>query len=120
MPAWLNIVLQIIFFAIIFLVVYTQLKVRVLVKFHPNKWSILATAVMIFFVPTFIAAYYKYNLNTTPWQYLQSALFIIFFLWFMDLQNGAMYRIPVRKNIKNDVVIKPKAKPNRANKNSKK
>jgi hypothetical protein len=38
----------------------------------------------------------------------------------MDLQNGAMYRIPARKNIKNDVVIKPKAKPNRANKNSKK
>lgn len=115
MPTWLTVVFQILFFVIIFLVVYNQLKIRVLSKLHPNKWIILVTALIAFFVPTMIATYFKYNLNGTVWQYVQSAVFIIFFLWFIDLRSGAIYNSSnkVTANRKNNIVIKPKAKPNR-------
>lgn len=115
MPMWLTLVLQVLFFAVIFLVVYGQLKVRVLSKLHPNKWIILGVAVLSFFLPAMIATYFNYNLNGTVWQYVQSAVFIVFFLWFMDLRTGAMYNTNNRRNAngKNKVVIKPKAKPNR-------
>lgn len=115
MPTWLTVVFQVLFFVVIFLVVYNQLKLRVLSKLHPNKWLILALAVIAFFVPTFIAAYFKYNLNGTVWQYVQSAVFIVFFLWFVDLRSGAIYNTTNRRpvNKKSNTVIKPKAKPNR-------
>lgn len=118
MPLWLKVVLQILFFVIIFLVVYNQLKIRVLSKFHPNKWIILGLAVAAFFIPTAITAYFKYDINGTVWQYVQSAVFIVLFLWFIDLRSGAIYNTNNRRTIKkkNDVIIKPKAKPNRVNK----
>lgn len=115
MPMWLTVVFQILFFVVIFLVVYNQLKIRVLSKLHPNKWFILALAIISFFVPTMIAAYFNYTLNGTVWQYVQSAIFIVFFLWFVDLRSGAIYNTNSNRNVnrKNSVVIKPKAKPNR-------
>jgi hypothetical protein len=115
MPMWLTVVLQVLFFVVIFLVVYNQLKIRVLSKLHPNKWIILALAVISFLVPTMIATYFNYNLNGTVWQYVQSAVFIVFFLWFIDLKNGSIYNTNNRRNAnsKNNVVMKPKAKPNR-------
>lgn len=118
MPLWLTVVLQILFFAVVFLVVYRQLRIRVFSKLHPNKWVILALAIISFFVPTMIAAYYQYNLNGTVWQYVQSTVFIVLFLWFADLRTGAVYRTSDRRsnNGKKDVTIKPKAKPNRVNK----
>jgi hypothetical protein len=122
MPLWLKVVVQIIFFAIIFLVVYNQLKIHVLSKLHPNKWVILGLSIVSFFVPTGIAAYFKYNINGTVWQYVQSAVFIVLFLWFIDLKSGAIYKVHNKGTTKksNDVVIRPKAKPNRVNKNEKK
>jgi hypothetical protein len=116
MPTWAKVAFQILFFVMIFLVVYNQLKVRVLSKLHPNKWVILTISVVSFFVPTMIAAYYNYNINGTVWQYVQSAIFIVFFLWFIDLKSGAIYKIPNRGagSKKNNIVIRPKAKPNRA------
>lgn len=118
MPLWSKLVLQVLFFVVIFVVVYNQLKIHVLSKFHPNKWIILAIAIISFFVPTIIGNYFKYNLNGTVWQYVQSTVFIVFFLWFVDLRSGAIYNIPGRKNNAKDknIVIKPKAKPNRVNK----
>lgn len=115
MPLWLTVTFQILFFVVIFLVVYNQLKIRVLSKFHPNKWIILTLAIVSFFAPTIIAMYLKYELNGTVWQYIQSAVFIIFFLWFVDLRSGAIYNTNGRRpnNKKNDIVIRPKAKPNR-------
>ena len=115
MQTWLTVVFQVLFFVVIFLVVYNQLKIRVLSKLHPNKWLILVLALIAFFVPTFIATYFKYTLNGTVWQYVQSAVFIIFFLWFIDLRSGAIYNSTKRGTInkKNNIVIKPKAKPNR-------
>ncbi|MBV7275521.1 hypothetical protein [Clostridium thailandense] len=122
MPLWLKVVLQILFFVFIFLVVYNQLKIHVLSKFHPNKWIILGLSVASFFIPTAITVYLNYNINGTVWQYVQSAVFIVLFLWFIDLKNGAINNTYSGRSSKkkNDVVIKPKAKPNRANKNQKK
>lgn len=125
MPLWLQVAFQILFFVIIFLVVYNQLKIHVLSKLHPNKWLILGLAIAAFFVPTVIAAYFKYNINGTVWQYVQSAIFIVLFLWFVDLRSGAIYNTANRgsrntKNSKSNVVIKPKAKPNRVKNNQKK
>ncbi len=118
MPLWSKLVLQVLFFVLIFVVVYNQLKIHVLSKFHPNKWIILGIAVVSFFIPTIVANYFKYDLNGTVWQYVQSTIFIVFFLWFVDLRSGAIYKIPGRNNNAKgkDVVIKPKAKPNRVNK----
>lgn len=115
MPMWLTVILQVLFFVVIFLVVYRQLKIHVLSKLHPNKWMILALAIISFFAPAVIATYYKYNLNGTVWQYVQSAVFIVFFLWYIDLRSGAVYSTDGRRNTnnKNNIVIKPKAKPNR-------
>lgn len=118
MNPWIKVVLLILFFVLIFVVVYNQLKIHVLSKLHPNKWIILAIAILAFFVPNLIAGYYKYNLSESVWQYLQSAIFIIFFLWFIDLRTGAMYNKGRNSNSRGkSTVIKPKAKPNRVNKN---
>lgn len=118
MPMWAKVGLQVLFFVVIFLVVYNQLKARVLSKLHPNRWVILGVAVISFFLPTMIATYFKYPLQDTVWQYVQSAVFIVFFLWFIDLKSGAIYKTNNRRdaNGKNSVVIKPKAKPNRVKK----
>lgn len=113
MPLWLNVILQILFIAVIFLVVYNFLKSHVLYKFHPNKWIILLLSIASFIFPPVIAAQFKYDLNGTVWQYVSSAVFLILFLWFIDLKSGAIYNMgkKVEKNIK----IRPKAKPSRAN-----
>ncbi|AYD41082.1 hypothetical protein D4Z93_11320 [Clostridium fermenticellae] len=114
MPLWLKVSLQIIFFVIVFMVVYNQLKIHVLSKLHPNKWIILVAAVVSFFLPPMVAAYFRYNLANTVWQYVQSVVFIVFFLWFVDLNTGAIYDTTSKNKRKKDVTIKPKPKPNRA------
>ncbi|WP_123052891.1 hypothetical protein [Clostridium sp. JN-1] len=120
MPLWLKVTLQIVFFVFIFMVVYNQLKIHVLSKFYPNKWIILAISIASFLLPPMIAAYFRYNLANTVWQYLQSIVFIVFFLWFVDLNTGAIYNTSGKKSRgKKDVVIKPKPKPNRVKNNKK-
>ncbi|NMM62878.1 hypothetical protein HBE96_09220 [Clostridium sp. P21] len=117
MPLWMQVTLQVLFIVVIFVVAYNQLKIHILSKFHPNKWIILAIAIIAFFVPNIIASYFKYNLGGSVWQYVQSTIFIVFFLWFVDLRSGAIYRVPGKSAKGKDVVIKPKAKPNRVNRN---
>jgi hypothetical protein len=120
MPLWLQVLLQVVFIAIIFLFVYNQLKIHILYKFHPNRWIILLLSIVAFLVPTIIAAYFRYNLNGSVWQYISSAAFLVLFLWFVDLRSGAIYDVKGSQKEK-DIKIKPKAKPNRAkhNKNKK-
>ncbi|AZV55677.1 hypothetical protein [Clostridium sp. AWRP] len=120
MPLWLQVLLQVAFIAIIFLFVYNQLKIRILYKFHPNRWIILLLSIAAFFLPTIIAAYFRYNLNGSVWQYISSAVFLVLFLWFVDLRSGAIYNVKGSQK-ENNIKIKPKAKPNRAkhNKNKK-
>lgn len=119
MSLWLQVLLQVVFIAVIFLFVYNQLKIHILYKFHPNKWLILLLAIASFFVPSIIAYYYKYNLSKSIWQYISSAVFVVLFLWFVDINSGAMYNIKGSQKEK-DIKIKPKAKPNRAKHNNSK
>lgn len=114
---WKTLIFQIIFVAIIFIVVYGLLKKYVLVKFHPNKIIILLLAVISFLIPGAVAIVLKKNMNNSILQYISSGFFVIFFLWFLDLHNGIMYGRG--KNKAKDIKIRPKAKPNRAHKNSK-
>lgn len=108
MPVWLKFALQILFFSIIVIIGYTALKVYVLDKININKWLVFALSIFILIFPALI----KFNINGTIWQYVQSAIVIILTLWFLDLMGiGAGSRT---KKKKSDVVIRPKAKPNRA------
>ncbi|EJO5348781.1 hypothetical protein NRP93_002916 [Clostridium botulinum] len=108
MPGWLKFILQIMLFSILVIVAYTALKVYVLEKIKINKWLVLGLSIFVLIFPALI----KFNVNGTIWQYVQSAIVIILTLWFLDLMGIGAGSKPKKK--KNDVVIRPKAKPNRA------
>jgi len=93
MSTWLTVLLQVAFFAIIMFVVYKQLKERLLYKFNPNKWVVLIAAGVVFFLPMAVGQVLKYDLNGSFWQYLDSAVFIVLFLWFVDISNGNIKRM---------------------------
>jgi Na+/melibiose symporter-like transporter len=93
MSTWLTVLLQVAFFAIIMFVVYKQLKERLLYKYNPNKWVVLIAAGVVFFLPMIITQLFKFNTNGSFWQYLDSAVFICLFLWFVDISNGNMQRM---------------------------
>lgn len=106
LPIWAVVALQVAFFAIIILVVYKQVKERLLYKYHPNKWYVLAAAGIVFLIPMLITEYYKYNMTGTLWQYMDSTIFIILFLWFIDISNGNMKKVVDNKNKKTEIVNK--------------
>ena len=93
MSTWLIVLLQVAFFAVIMFVVYKQLKERLLYKYNPNKWVVLLAAGLVFFLPMLITQLLKYDLNGSLWQYLDSAVFIVLFLWFVDISNGNIKRM---------------------------
>jgi hypothetical protein len=93
MSTWLTVLLQVAFFAIIMFVVYKQLKERLLYKYNPNKWVVLIAAGVVFFLPMIITQLFKFNTNNSFWQYLDSAVFICLFLWFVDISNGNIQKM---------------------------
>lgn len=97
MSTWLTVLLQVAFFAVIMFVVYKQLKERLLYKYNPNKWIVLAASGVVFFLPMLISQAFNYNVSGTLWQYLDSAVFIVLFLWFVDIQNGSIKRVLDKK-----------------------
>lgn len=108
MPATLMLILTLIFFTVIALVVYNVLNMFVLSKYNPNKWIILGIAVAILIIPTAINIANHTTFSGTIWQYVQSSIFIVFALWYFDLiKNG-------KKKVEKKIIIKSKAKPNRA------
>lgn len=113
MPAWLSTFLQVILFSIVILIVYNALKVYVLSKINANKWVVLIAGVLVFFIPTIAAAYFNLPYNGTVWSYIHMGVFVILFLWFMDIIGFGASRNIKSNNKKDDVVIRPKAKPNR-------
>lgn len=114
MPGWLKFTLQIVAFAAIILVVYNVLKKYVLSKIKASKWVILISALLVFFLPTLIIALTKNVPNQMVISYIQMPIFVILFLWFMDLMGLGTTRNIAKKN---DIVIRPKAKPNRVKNN---
>ena len=129
-------IFSIVAFSAIVLVVYNVLKSRVLHKVTVNKWIILVAAMVLFIVPVLIWP----NMPKAISNYVIPAVFVILFLWFLDL-SGFMkkrnlskpsskttskttakpniVRADVKKDKKKDVVIRPKAKPNRVKNNEK-
>lgn len=120
-PSWLIIMLQVAFFAIIILVVYKQIKERLLYKYNPNKWILLAASGIIFLIPILLKEYYNLDISKSLWQYVDSAIFVVLFLWFVDVANGSMKKFGENKNKPLPAVnVKPittNPKKNRKNKN---
>ncbi len=123
---FLKLLLQMVVYALIVLVGYNLLKRFVLskIKVKINKWVIFAIAMVILLLPNILVAVLHVNIqNNALWVYGPSSLFIVLFLWFIDLSgwnrrnsnssssSGTGYYDKKGKNDK--IVIKPKAKPNR-------
>lgn len=108
----------IILFSIIVLGIYKLLYKFVLKKIKINKWVLLAIAAVEFIAPPLL---FK-NMPLIVSNYVIPGIFIILILWFADL-IGFMKRFEPKeepkyyqyngKKKKDDIVIKPKAKPNR-------
>ncbi|WP_125154340.1 hypothetical protein [Clostridium rectalis] len=113
MPSWVIYGLKLLAFSFVVIIVYNVLKIYLLEKFRPNKWIIFALAIAILTTPSMI----KPGFNQTPLGYVVSGVFVILFLWFIDLFNADRIKI---KNSKNEVKIRPKAKPNRVKNKGKK
>ncbi|MGH4123140.1 MAG: hypothetical protein ACREV6_09450 [Clostridium sp.] len=117
-------ILSIVAFSIVVLVVYSLLKAYVLYKIKVNKWVILGLAITLFVVPMLIwPAMPKYVAN-----YVIPGLFVFLFLWFMDLSGFIKKRTATptnytgsntKKDKKDDIIMRPKAKPNRVKNNKK-
>lgn len=122
-------ILSIVAFAIIVLVIYNVLKTYVLDKLNINKWIVLLLAMAIYVVPVLIWP----NIINHAIYYIMTGISAIMILWFTDLsgflkntnifKKNSISRGPAniddKKNKKDDIVIRSKAKPNR-NKNNKK
>lgn len=109
-------------FVIVILAIYPLIKKFILNKIKINKWIVLIIAFAEFTIPPFLFP----ELPVIVMNYVIPGIFVILFLWFLDL-SGFMGRTQKKveqaaynksKNKKNDIVIKPKAKPNRVKNNS--
>ena len=122
-------ILSIVAFSVIVLVIYNVLKAYVLFKVKVNKWIVLAAAVVLFIAPIIIWP----NMPTYVSNYIVPGIFVVLFLWFMDLSGFMRKRniskpnsktnvttTSAKKDKKKNVVIRPKAKPNRVKNNLKK
>jgi general stress protein CsbA len=84
---------------------YVLCKKYVFTKVRINKWIPLAIAIVLFAAQIFFGAMNR------SFTIVISIFAVIFFLWFMDImQTGG----PKKKE--KQIVIKPKAKPNRVKK----
>jgi len=111
----------ILLFSIVVLGIYTLLKKFVFDKIKINKWIVLVIAFTGFIAPPLVFP----TLPVIVTNYVIPGISAVLFLWFLDLcgfmnraQNKAAQATYKPKSKKNDIVIKPKAKPNRVKNNS--
>ena len=116
-------ILSIFAWSIVILVIYNVLKSYLLHKVKVNKWIILGLAMVVFIVPMLVwPTMPKYVAN-----YIIPGIFVFLFLWFMDL-SGFIKKKNItktnysgiassKKDKKNDIVMRPKVKPNRIKNN---
>ncbi|MBX4264002.1 hypothetical protein [Clostridium estertheticum] len=117
-------ILGMIAFTIVVFIIYYVLKTFLLSKIKINKWAVLAVAIVFFIAPLFLWPTMPIFVS----RYVIPGVFVIFALWFMDL-SGFMKRRNIsrskynntgyKKDKKNDIVMRPKAKPNRVKNNKK-
>lgn len=102
----------------ILIVGYNYLNKHLFSKLKVNKWLILAIGVFVYFIPTILISF-GINIVNTYISYIFSIIFAIFLLWFFELMGWTKRNNYEKADKKNDITIKPKAKPNRV-KNDKK
>lgn len=104
----MNILTTILFFLLMLVItfaVYILSKKFIFSKVKINKWIPLSIAMVLFIAQILLGSTNKYL------SYGLSIFAVLFFLWFMDVnQTGG----PKKKE--KQIVIKPKAKPNRVKK----
>lgn len=92
-------------------VVYTLANLYYLSKLKVSKWVILVISLVFLFIGLIIPAYS----DNIILNYIPTAIFVFFFLWYADLSG--LSNIGAPKNNKNGKAgvstIKPKAKPNK-------
>ncbi len=123
----MNIAMQIlgmIAFTIVIFIIYYGLKTYLLNKIKINKWVVLVIAILLFTAP--IALWPTMPVFVA--RYVIPGVFVIFALWFMDLSGFMKRRVSSKSNYSNtsykkdkkkDIVMRPKAKPNRVKNNKK-
>ena len=104
----MNLLITISSFVLLFgviVVAYVLAKKYIFVKVRITKWIPLSISIILFAAQIFVGQSNKYL------SYGLSIFAVLFFLWFMDInQTGG----PKKKE--KQIVIKPKAKPNRVKK----
>jgi len=106
-----RIFLEMLGFAIVIIILYNVARKYLLSKVKVNKWVILIAAILVFVLGGFLPQKNRF-LN-----YIPSGVFVVLLLWFLDLQGWGAARYKKKLTKKNQVVIKPKAKPNRVKNN---
>lgn len=102
---------------LILIVGYNFLNKYLFSKLKVNKWLVLAMGILVYFIPTIFLGF-GITLNTYV-TYIFSIIFAFFLLWFFELMGWTRKNSYEKVDKKNDITIKPKAKPNRI-KNDKK
>lgn len=98
-------------FSILIIMAYNILKIFVLEKVKISRWIVLAIAIVGLVFPEIPAVGFTGSIAL----FVKSAVFVIFFMWFFDMTRGELGDYKQKKEAaKNKIVIKPKAKPNRA------
>lgn len=111
--AFVKVFLPMLLMVVVILLIYNVLKVYVLENIKVNKWVILIISAVIFAGPNLI---WPGKIKGVV-QYIQTGVFLIFFLWFMDLV-GMSGRRAVKKEDTKNATIRTKAKPNRVKNNN--
>lgn len=116
----------ILLFSVIVFIMYQGLKKFVFDKIKINKWIVLAIGLVLFMLPPLFFPQMPIIVSN----FVLPGGFVIFFLWFLDL-SGFMKKVESkpetvpynnlnkRKKKKDDIQIRPKAKPNRVKNNNK-
>jgi hypothetical protein len=105
----MNIVTSILLFLVMLIIIfgaYTLCRKFIFGKVRINKWIPLSISIALFILQIFLNTVNQYAAVGV------SIFAVLFFLWFMDINQP---RGP--KNKGKQIVIKPKAKPNRVKKN---
>lgn len=114
-------ILTMVGYSIVVLAIYHGLKTYLLHKIKISKWIVLGIAVLLFVAPMLIWP----TMPSYVSKYVVPGVFLIFALWFMDLaglmrkRNVTNTNTNYKKDKKNDIVMRPKAKPNRVKNNKK-
>lgn len=103
-----NLILDVILtvlYAFLVMIAFNLANIYYLRKVSMNKWYVLAASIVLFGAALALLAYYPNSL----WHLIPLTFSLFAFLWFFDLRR----KLKIKKTTK-QIVMKPKAKPNRA------